>query len=64
MKYAFIKAHRDEFSVRTMCCVLKVYASEFCAWLKMDCQAQLSVGAVSPALSNNPGPRAAVSLAI
>ena len=34
MKYAFIKAHRDEFSVRAMCRVLKVHASGFYAWLK------------------------------
>ena len=34
MKYAFIKAHRDEFSVRAMCRVLKVNASGFYAWLK------------------------------
>lgn len=32
--YAFIKAHRDEFSVRAMCRVLKVHASGFYAWLK------------------------------
>jgi len=34
VKYALIKAHRDEFSVRAMCGVLKVHASGFCAWLK------------------------------
>ena len=34
MKYAFIKAHRDEFSVRAMCRVLKVHVSGFYAWLK------------------------------
>jgi len=34
VKYAFIKAHRDEFSVRAMCRVLKVHASGFYAWLK------------------------------
>ena len=34
MKYAFIKAHRDEFSVRAMCRVLKVHTSGFYAWLK------------------------------
>ncbi len=34
MKYTFIKAHRDEFSVRAMCRVLKVHASGFYAWLK------------------------------
>ena len=34
MKYDFIKAHRDEFSVRAMCRVLQVHASGFYAWLK------------------------------
>ena len=34
MKYAFIKAHRNEFSVRAMCHVLRVHASGFYAWLK------------------------------
>lgn len=34
MKYAFMKAHRGEFSVRAMCRVLKVHASGFYAWLK------------------------------
>ena len=34
MKYAFIKEHRDEFSVRAMCRVLKVHVSGFYAWLK------------------------------
>ena len=34
MKYAFIKAHRNEFSVRAMCRVLKVHVSGFYAWLK------------------------------
>ena len=35
MKYAFIKAHRVEFSVRAMCRVLRVHPSGFYAWLKM-----------------------------
>ena len=34
MKYAFIKAQLDEFSVRAMCRVLKVHVSGFYAWLK------------------------------
>lgn len=34
MKYAFIKAHRCEFSVRAMCRVLGVHFSGFYAWLK------------------------------
>ncbi len=34
VKYAFIKAHRGEFSVRAMCRVLQVHASSFYAWLK------------------------------
>ena len=34
MKYAFIEAHRFEFSVRSMCRVLAVHFSGFYAWLK------------------------------
>ena len=34
MKYAFIKDHRTEFSVRAMCRVLGVHFSGFYAWLK------------------------------
>jgi hypothetical protein len=34
MKYAFIKAHRPEFSVRVMCRMLCVHPSGFYAWLK------------------------------
>jgi putative transposase len=34
VKYAFIKAHRVEFSVRAMCRVLRVHPSGFYAWLK------------------------------
>jgi putative transposase len=34
MKYAFIRAHREEFSVRAMCRVLRVHFSGFYAWLK------------------------------
>ena len=34
MKYAFIKAHRDEFSLRAMCRVLKVHVNGLYAWLK------------------------------
>lgn len=34
MKYAFIGAHRVQFSVRAMCRVLKVHFSGFYAWLK------------------------------
>lgn len=34
MKYAFIEAHRTEFSVRSMCRVLMVHFSGFYAWLK------------------------------
>ena len=40
MKYAFIKAHRDEFSVRAMCRVLKVHVSGFYAWLKCGLSGQ------------------------
>lgn len=41
MKYAFIKAHRDEFSVRAMCRVLKVHVSGFYAWLKNGLSGQV-----------------------
>ena len=34
MRYAFIEAHRAEFSVRSMCRVLMVHFSGFYAWLK------------------------------
>jgi putative transposase len=34
VKYAFIEAHRAEFSVRSMCRVLMVHISGFYAWLK------------------------------
>ncbi len=34
MKYAFIRAHREEFSIRAMCRVLRVHFSGFYAWLK------------------------------
>jgi putative transposase len=34
MKYAFIRAHREEFGVRAMCRVLRVHFSGFYAWLK------------------------------
>ena len=34
MKYAFIRAHREEFGVRTMCRLLRVHFSGFYAWLK------------------------------
>ena len=34
MKYAFIRAHREEFGVRAMCRVLRLHFSGFYAWLK------------------------------
>lgn len=34
MRYAFIKVHRPQFSVRTMCRMLRVHPSGFYAWLK------------------------------
>src|SRR5471032_879145 len=32
--YAFIKAHRDQYSVQMMCRVLEVAVSGYCDWLK------------------------------
>jgi putative transposase len=34
MKYAFIRAHREEFSNRAICRVVRVLFSGFYAWLK------------------------------
>jgi len=34
MKYAFVRAHREEFGVRAMCRMLRVHVSGFYAWLK------------------------------
>ncbi len=34
MKYAFMKAHQVQFSIRSMCRMLKVHHSGFYAWLK------------------------------
>ncbi len=34
MKYAFIALHRLQFSVRTMCRLLRVHPSGFYTWLK------------------------------
>ena len=34
MKYAFIRAHREEFGVRAMCRMLRVHFSGFYAWPK------------------------------
>ena len=34
MRYAFIEAHRAEFSIRAMCRMLRVHFSGFYAWLK------------------------------
>ena len=45
VRYAFIEAHRAEFSVRSMCRVLAVHCSGFDAWLKEP----LSTGALEDA---------------
>ena len=34
MRYAFVAEHRSVFSVRAMCCCLRVHPSGFYAWLK------------------------------
>lgn len=34
MKYAFIRDHRDQFSIRAMCKMLKLHRSGFYAWLE------------------------------
>ncbi len=34
MKYAFIRDHCAEFSIRAMCRILKVHFSGFYSWLK------------------------------
>ena len=34
MKYAFVRAHRDEFGIWAMCRVLQLHFSDFYAWLK------------------------------
>jgi len=46
VKYAFIKAHRDELSVRAMYRVLRVHASGFYAWLKQGLSQQAKRWAV------------------
>ncbi len=40
MKYAFIREHRSEFSVRAMCRVLGVHASGFYRWLRAGLSGQ------------------------
>lgn len=40
MKYAFMKAHRDEFRLLSMCRVLKVHRSGYYAWLKQPVSAR------------------------
>ncbi|RDD30470.1 hypothetical protein CR161_06945 [Prosthecochloris sp. ZM] len=34
MKYQFIKEHRKEFAVRTMCRVLEISVSSFYEWIQ------------------------------
>lgn len=34
MKYAFVRAHREEFGIRAMCRMLRVHVSGFYAWLR------------------------------
>ncbi len=34
MRYVFVAEHRPLFSVRTMCCCLRIHPSDFYAWLK------------------------------
>lgn len=42
MKYAFIALHRLQFSVRTMCRLLRVHPSGFYTWLKSPLSRQAS----------------------
>jgi len=46
VKYAFMKAHRTEFSVRVMCRVLKVDASGYYAGSRTVYPLKPSVGVV------------------
>ncbi|WP_425523758.1 hypothetical protein [Rhizobium setariae] len=34
MKYAFVAEHRQQFSVRAMCRLLRIHPSGFYAWLQ------------------------------
>ena len=50
MKYAFIRAHREEFGVRAMCRVLRIHVSSFYAWLREPMSARAKEDARQTAL--------------
>ena len=45
LKYAFIEAHRSDFSIRSMCRVLMVHFSGFYSWLKEPLSKRAKEGA-------------------
>lgn len=54
MKYAFVRAHREEFGIRAMCRMLKVYVSGFYAWLREPVSTRAKEDIRQTALIYNP----------
>ena len=50
MKYAFVRAHREEFGVRAMCRMLRIHVSGFYAWLREPVSARAKEDARQTAL--------------
>lgn len=48
MKYAFIRAHREEFDVRATCRVLRVHFSGFYTWFYYPKRRHTNNGMLSP----------------